>query len=359
MGKFICNNKEFLVKGNIIKINFEFLLIEVKKLIACISIKSKHLPSKPLYINREDVRGDEVPVKDLNGNRLNFPTDPIFTWDNVRTNNQHNSVQVNNTIRMSRQEFGKVYNKEFSNLKNFVKLNEPLLYNTSDVYNLSVLSANLNLLTSDLGHFPKVLMVTRFLDRIFTAHPAHHNYHRRGFGINGALYFEMNHKDRECLVFAHITVVEKTWGETVKKLHELATGANLHPDQNKFLVNISPNHMTFFIYQKNIMQHYPLKQGYAKDLVCIVLGPNGVVPAPQTNDARLIAIPYNINHNPCSILAILNYMATCPKAPILLIGNRGAVEIQTPDPMPSIRDQVKSLDAFNTIGNNGQIVPYY
>lgn len=64
---------QFLIRGNIVKVNFEFLLFEMKKLIPYVNIQFK-----PLCITGEDIRGDEVPVKNESNNVINFPTNPRF-----------------------------------------------------------------------------------------------------------------------------------------------------------------------------------------------------------------------------------------------------------------------------------------
>lgn len=267
------------------------------------------------------------------------------------------SIQINNDIQVSPKVFGLRFNQEFNHLISLAKVNEPRLHNPNNINDLVTASNSLNNLTNDLYTSQSIPIVRQFFDTIFTAHPAHHRSGNKGFAVRGVLYFDVtNAVDKQSFLFVQVKIAKTSPITMIKDLHANASHDNLDPNQNKFLINMHPNHMTFFIYQKNVMQNYTLKQTYAKDLVCIVWGANGIVPAPQTNDARLVAIPYNINHNQNSILTILNYMSTCSRVPNLRVDNNGAIHIETPPPMPGVVDQVKDLDAFNRVRNDGSII---
>lgn len=155
----------------------------------------------------------------------------------------------------------------------------------------------------------------------------------------------------------NINVPGNTPLESLKRLHNIASELcyNKHIyKNNKFLVNIEPYHITFFIYQNNFLRDFRFKEWYAQDLICLVVGPNGVTTATITDDGYFSVVPYNINQNPNSILTIIAYMATCSTVPVLQFQSN-AITIITPPDRPTVTDQVRALDVFNQIRSNGRI----
>lgn len=363
IGKFFFNNKQFFIRGILVKINFEPLFWEMRKILPYVDIKLK-CSLNVIYDaqGNEIILGDTVPVRDArHGFRIEYPTDRIFSLGITHNvgRNSGQTIQYDDNLSISQYAYSNSFNNNFNNLVGWPKINEPQLTNAFNQRELLAIAQSPTDSANPSTDFRILNPVRQLFDDLFS----HHVYVQRSdhngnkLAMSNGIHYNYR-AENKCFL-----IVKVNWYKPSSPLAsmrrvqilaaELCYDKNI-PKNNKFLVNIEPHHMTFFIYQNNFFRDFTHKQWYAKDLVCVVLGPNGITPAPQTYNGRFSVVPYNINDNPNSILAILNYMATCPTVPTLRFAN-GAIHIDTPPAKPNVTDQVKALDAFKQIRSNGTI----
>jgi hypothetical protein len=367
IGKFVYNNKELLIRGNIIKINFEYLLLEIKKLVPYVYLQYKY----SLNIGPEHVIGRNILVRKsdyLNADIKEYPCNEVFDPLIPKYTPRRDNLQFAPGIIMTRNKYSIIINDEFSTLSRCTKLNEPVLANP---FHLNYLQAIFNVPGPQPGvygqNFPIVNPTKDFFHNFFQHH---HNFTPLGDKnvMHQGIRYLIKDGHKPFLIVNIDWSIEKAGYinefKHLRGLYKMAsenyavTGISRgNSGDNKFLVSVQPGMFTFYIYQKNILRDVEgmvYKPAMAQSLVCIVWDGQRIACAPQTKDGRINVIPYSIRYNCNSIMTIINYMATCSTVPTLESVNNNLV-INTPPSKPSVVEEVKRLDAFNTIRSNGTI----
>lgn len=116
--KFILSNRQFLIRGNLVKINFEYLFWEIRKIIPIVNIKPK------CSLN---ILGDTVPVITSIGETIQYPIDQRFAVgaSGHIDRTDYNAIEYYYNTYISRTVYNKAFNKGFRILLDSAKVNEP------------------------------------------------------------------------------------------------------------------------------------------------------------------------------------------------------------------------------------------
>lgn len=353
LSKIFFNNKQFLIRGVLIKVNFEPLLWEIIKIIPNISIGSK---------SSLNIIGEEVPLSENQiGPPIYYPSDDRFAKEptsvyRLNSNNQPNNImQFNANIHTTYNSYGTMFNKKFWDVASLRKNNEPRLNNPRFIHDLNRISNTPNIMNNVHSDYTILHNTKQFLANFLSNHTNSIKTDREE--INSGIIYTDNVNNR-CFLITTVNwlddVKSHTPVESVQKANKLASKSNTVHD-NKFVVAIYKNNITFYIYQENFLRNNNLiyKPGYGQSLVCITLGSRGVIPVPQTRDGNINIIPYDIKNDQNSILTLFNYIGTCREAPNLRFVNN-TIYIDTP--VSNILTEVRKLDSFNNIKDDGKII---